>query len=314
MYQTILDYMYNYLRLSTNLRLSTHCEKEECLKGLQPFAVELWQSYMNASVHANYASFGTQMVYMLRYFPPYSQLLPVILEQLDGLPFSEPHIHAAFFGAGPAPELYGLIQYFRRRRQNVHNVTAHLYDIAIDKWTNARNLNVQELIPQLWPKCLIYPKYEVNVNCCQMDIGKRDVIQTTQFSTISQCQIVVFQNCLNELDSRLHINALENISTILHQMTSGSLLIIIDPYKYCISTDFINDLAAKIQTEKLGNILLRTAMDFPEEYDTRDIQSQMPPIITESLFIGRDSSIPEHSGLILKQGILKFQNLVVQKI
>lgn len=86
----------------------------EYLRGLQPHARRLWQSYRRQSVVADYADPATQEAYLLRYFPYYSLPLKKELDRLHQggceLPKAE-LLKAAFFGCGPGPEVVGLMQH-----------------------------------------------------------------------------------------------------------------------------------------------------------------------------------------------------------
>ena len=73
MYDTLLEHIY-----STN-NLITLSQKKEYLQSLRPTAQKLWEIYRNQHVKADYSNFAIQIVYLLRYFPSYSQLLPEIL-------------------------------------------------------------------------------------------------------------------------------------------------------------------------------------------------------------------------------------------
>src|SRR4051812_19784011 len=95
----------------------TPAGQAEYLRSLRPAVRALWDAYRDPSgvVHnPQYVAAATQAVYMLRYFPGYTQLLPTCLSAQEPghlVTMNDPIVRAAYFGAGPAPEVYGTLQF-----------------------------------------------------------------------------------------------------------------------------------------------------------------------------------------------------------
>lgn len=72
-YPTVLNAIYSAHSVETDR------EKRDCLHRLQESTIELWETYRNSHVEADYTPSHFQEVYLLRYFFPYSLLVPSVL-------------------------------------------------------------------------------------------------------------------------------------------------------------------------------------------------------------------------------------------
>ena len=109
----ILGYIYEHFKLTTAE------EKNAFVLSLIPEARKLWISYQNGKPENDYDNELAQIVYLLRYYLPYAKPIGEILELLKTSEFAHylaplitsSDLDIAFFGAGPAPELYGFLDY-----------------------------------------------------------------------------------------------------------------------------------------------------------------------------------------------------------
>jgi hypothetical protein len=69
MQQTILNTLFRLHNVSTEQAKTTF------LQELQASALEVWHAFQAFPVRVNYTRQDIQSVYMLRYFPPYSQII-----------------------------------------------------------------------------------------------------------------------------------------------------------------------------------------------------------------------------------------------
>jgi hypothetical protein len=139
---------------------STREEQALYLKALKPAARALWRAYRPGygnTVTASYDQPTTQAVYMLRYFPQYATIVDFVLEELfkkSVLPFNDELIHVSHFGCGPAPELWGIMRFIKRRFPRAQMLVAHLFDVASKQWAPCRAITLDYLIPSMWDKGL----------------------------------------------------------------------------------------------------------------------------------------------------------------
>src|SRR5687767_12883842 len=147
MYELILKALF-----SMNNRFTP--EEQACyLKDLKPAAKALWRAYKPGygnTVNASYDQSATQAVYMLRYFPQYAAIVDVVLDELfekSGFSFNDELLHVSLFGCGPAPELWGIMQFVRRRFPKSQMVVVHLFDVASRQWAPSRTITLEYLVP-----------------------------------------------------------------------------------------------------------------------------------------------------------------------
>lgn len=294
MYQAILSHIYHVQGLNTS------AQQEAYLQYLQPLAKQLWSSYREVHVQVDYSNIDVQAIYMLRYYPAYSELLPYIFS-LNNLHIDGPHIQAAFFGVGPAPELYGLVKYLLQFH-NIQSISTHLYDIATNEWAFSRNITIQNLIPDIIQQRLFTSKSYV------FDIRQPQSTNSISTELVVGCDFFVFQNCLNELGENNHNNAIDNIVSLLRRASQGSVLAIIDRVGYDSALSLIESIERIVLNEGLGIVLKQKDMN----YDAEEVRDQMPVVVKNNLFFGVSSHYAGHAGLILAKSI-KYHSILIQK-
>lgn len=268
------------------------------LQSLKPYARRLWQSYRSSSVEVNYRESDAQAAYFIRYYPYYAQMTREVLESLhrDALPFESSHVQACFFGAGPAPETIGLINYLNNNFPNVTSVQVQTYDIAADTWWISRDITRNYLVPCYWQGQFI-------LNADIINLGDSNALYKI-INVIKNSSLFVVQNCLNEV---LTANAdifLDNISFLVSEMPQRSILVIADQNNYFLVLNLMKRIEDCIRGINQASII-RSHTAGSIGFDARIALPPIPRIIRENLLTGEDQLIPRRR--------VSFNYLVVQK-
>lgn len=285
MYQLILKALY----LLNNL--NTDEEKARYLQSLKPTAISLrrgFNPFAGPNVNADYRSEVVQSSYMLRYFPQYSLIIGLVLDELKNrqisLPFDHEEISACFFGAGPCPEVYGFIQFLNNDFSRVRKVTAYTFDIISDEWAYARDITEQYLISAIWQG------RELELINNNFDLSQADSINKLT-GIINSSSLLVFQNCLNEINQKLYPNVIGNLNSLVRAMRVGSILMIIDLSSYQAASNLVSQIESSIQTQNSVTILIGLS-ESAGKYDAVSLIKELPLTITQNLLTGDDGLIP----------------------
>lgn len=249
-------------------------EQTAYLIGLQGAARSLWESYRCQDVVVDYSSIHTQNVYLLRYFPFYAQLVPQVLIHLEdeGAGLADVQLlQAYFFGCGPAPELVGLLQHLRTQRPYTEMVSASLVDIRANVWRHGRSIGMARIAAAGWDRELL--------DCDSIEVCLTDVNLIAKLDP-SNCHLLVFQNCLNEIHNKAAVIA--NIQLMLEISPVGAIAIIIDRSGYESTDSALQELLAWADqasfVQAVGNRSLAK-----QRFDCNEILQGVPDIITTNL-------------------------------
>jgi hypothetical protein len=275
---------------------STPAEQVNYLRSLQQPTQALWGAFQQQTGIARdtqYTDAAIQAVYMLRYFPSYTQLVPACLSAAppgNWLSADEPSVNAAYFGAGPAPEVYGTVEFLTRRGRE-QRLVANLFDINDTAWAASRSINLDRLIPTL-----CHPN-QIEVHTWPFDLANQPIASCPGSDAIRHCHLVVFQNCLNEVPADRHGFVTDNLLAILGLMPARSLLLIIERTGYQAVERMIHNLANESMSRGLCDDV---ATNRATRYDAYCIKNAMPPIVTENLLLRYgDFTNPNERGRVL---------------
>jgi len=300
MQQTILDTLFRLNNVTTEQGKATF------LQNLQQPALETWRAFRAFPVAVNYRRQDIQSVYMLRYYPPYSQIIKVILSTLHHnpghLPFSGQIFGTSFIGCGPSPEIFGFFDFLNSTNFRPQQIQVNTFDIYSDHWAFSRNITFQSLIPNVWNHC---PIQTTNNN---LNIASHNSVQPF-LAAFRSSNLVVLQNCLNEIPEHLHSVVRDNLKTIIDCIPSGATVLIIDLLGY----QPVLDLLAYLEDDRafVASVeILRSSRQGEQSYDARHLVNSIPPIVKQHLLTGIPFQV--ENGLIPRRYI-KFHNLTLKK-
>jgi hypothetical protein len=263
---------------------------EEYLTSLKNHLFNLRKSYQTTNVETDYSSLDTQATYLIAYYPHYFEMIYHILNLISSQLSFAKEVQACFFGAGPCPEVAGLVKFLGDKFPETTNLVANVYDIAHDTWNLTREITKNDIIPKLW-------NGNIDLQSFSLDICAANSFQSIH-SVIKNCQLVVFQNCLNEVENKNTHDFQANFKSLLDNLPLGCSILIVDFLNY----DKINAILEGIKRN------VERANDIASEKGeiSRFKVTTSPSIIKQNLFENKD-------GLIERKHI-NFQYLALHKI
>ncbi|MBE9114824.1 hypothetical protein IQ249_02835 [Lusitaniella coriacea LEGE 07157] len=168
----------------------------------------------------------------------------------------------------------GLAQLLTERSLKTKRVTVNAYDIASDTWTLSREITRKSIVPNLW-------QGRLTLNSQSLDFNRRKSFFIIQ-PNLQDCNLFVFQNCLNEIVERSVL--LENVEFLINNISRGSFIIFADLlYKQ-----------NSIVFEAIGK-MVNSRYDF-EIFQERTLtitsSLRIPRAIAENLLTGKRGLIP----------------------
>jgi molecular chaperone DnaK (HSP70) len=193
------------------------------LKQLQPSVKELRNAYRNYPVHVSYNKIDIQASYLITYFPHYYQLIyKILLEDFPSIFDGKKRVKLIYFGGGPGPEIYGTIKYIKNNRPDVKIVDVILFDINAKQWEYSHKILEKYLL-----QAILKSGLRVNLMFNHFDL-------TQAFDTkinndhIANCDLIVFQNCLNEIPILSTGQLKKNFQQIYNLMPDGCSILLAD--------------------------------------------------------------------------------------
>jgi hypothetical protein len=170
---------------------------------------------------------------MTRYFPFYCRLIRIelneILDDCNHLA-QKNDIVVSLFGSGPIPEAVGISQ-FLSENFNPQVLEFISFDINQNEWREMRQVVRRVLISNDLPKTLISNR------AVQFDLGV--IINPTQLDIIRRSDIIVFQNCLNELNTNQLQICFSSIQQIVQNLQVGAVIVFIERTGYLEINNFL---------------------------------------------------------------------------
>ncbi|MGQ0442233.1 MAG: hypothetical protein ACT4OH_02135 [Methylophilaceae bacterium] len=285
------------------------------LRSLRPSARALWQAYQSQAVAVNYAEPAMQEAYLLRYFVPYSHLLPTVLQHLEtkgiGVSATEDLLTACFFGCGPGPEIVGLIRHLKRKAERPEMLIARMFDIASASWQHSRAIVKNSILVDEWDGGLI----EIDPAAADISALALSPQNDGARRKVQEADLVVFQNCLNELSTTALAAVANNLRALLNTAKKNATLVLIERDGYAATDEMLLDLYKWAATQA-GTFSAVGELSAASELNCRDMLDQIPEIVTMNLFVRkRDMSqiSSEESGLILAASV-KYKWLAISKL
>ena len=188
-------------------------QKYSYLQQLQEPARKLHQKYLRPEkqhIEVDYADHQIQEAYMLRSIAHALQL-PWVLDSLRERDFHhlENDLTASFFGGGPCPEILGLKHYLNSTLSNKVSISTVRLDIVTNwKW---------------------HYSADTFFNFKSDLAGNRsDLLNPDSRESVEKSDLIVIQNCLNEIPDLVHPQLLMNMKHIVDIMKPGALMLVIE--------------------------------------------------------------------------------------
>jgi hypothetical protein len=217
--------VYNHIVKAIDVLNDEHLDLKEYLQSLKQDVRQLRASYRRPPpVYVNYAQQKIQSAYLITYFPHYYQLIyKILLEQHLQILKAKTDYSAIFIGGGPGSEAYGTIKYILDYCPNIKNITIDILDINANTWNYSHSALTGFLLPELNR----YNQVSIKWNSHQFNlVDLNSIISNT--SLFKNADIVVIQNCINEIATSDYKILEKNILNVFELLPNLSSLLMID--------------------------------------------------------------------------------------
>lgn len=260
---------------------------EAWLHSLQTEVKMLRSAYRKRPVQIDYHLERVQCAYLLTYFPHYYQLIEKILNERQPQTLTDQsEITLTFIGGGPAPEAYGAIKFILQHNENVKSIQVNILDINADSWSFSHSIVREHLISAL-PGA---DKLKLEWTAKRFDFTSTEAISVQD--TISHSDLVVMQNCLNEIEAEQIVPSKKNILKIFQALPNNGAILLMDLTKSVRSQ--IRQIQASLEELDAAREAFGT-MDQNHFSYMRSLHPRPHSIIKENLLTGKDGLIPKSS-------------------
>ncbi len=253
------------------------------LSRLQPAVKELRQRYRDSHVQVDYGQPQVQAAYLLAYYPYYVQqthhnLSLAAWHRGVSRLLHRRNLQVTLLGSGPMPEAAALGSY-RQNLPFVSSLKAVSYDLNINQWRSACRVTAR-LMSKLAPN--ITYQYEGH----PLNLAQHHALVPAK-QNIQNSQLIVIQNCLNEI-YRANFQAFkQNMQFLMDNMAPGSALLLSD-LNYHQTTRCLGLLKEIAETTPGITIVF--------DHGDRQLESQnsfaLPAPIRQHLLTGANDLIP----------------------
>ena len=189
-------------------------QKYSYLQQLQEPARALHQKYLQPEkqyVEVDYSDPQTQKIYILRHSLPHALQVPWALASLRESNFHhlKNNLTASFFGGGPCPEILGLRYYLNKILPNKAHISAARLDIVHNwQWNYIAD---------------IFKHFKSSL------VGvESNFLNSDSKEWIRNSDLIVIQNCINEIPDLSYPQLLMNMKHIVDIMKPGALMLVIE--------------------------------------------------------------------------------------
>jgi molecular chaperone DnaK (HSP70) len=257
------------------------------LKQLQLSVKTLRNAYRNYPVHVPYERIDIQAAYLITYFPHYYLLIyKVLIEDYPSIFEGKNKVKLVYFGGGPGPEIYGTIKYIINNRPEVKIIDVVLFDINATQWRYSHNILQKNILP-----AIVNSEIQVNISFKHCDLTKQ-FDEKSNADHINGCDLMVFQNCMNEIPIA-SINQLKvNFQRIYNLMPSNSSLLLSD---LTGGSPAVTSLMQNLEYQIISNdspTLLHSIIENSSCQTMLSVHHSPSFIVQQNLLVGTDGLIP----------------------
>ncbi len=248
----------------------------------------LRKAYRKYPVHVPYSRRDIQNAYLLTYFPHYYQLIyKILIEDYPAIFSKEDKVHLVFVGAGPGPEIYGVLKYIFNNRPGVARIDITILDINANSWKHCYDILQQHILPEI-----LLPGVEVNFQVYDFDLTSPLDAKSGE-DIFCDCDFLMFQNCLNEIAISSINQLIRNINEIYKLLPSGSSMLLID---LTGGTYEVRALMQNIEKKLIGNndglFAIHSVSKSDSCYTMQSVHHRPSAILCRHLLTGEDGLIP----------------------
>jgi molecular chaperone DnaK (HSP70) len=194
------------------------------LESLKPDVRILRGAYRNHPVCVPYEKETIQSAYLITYLPHYYQLIEKILREQNPDSLSKKaSINITFIGGGPGSEVYGTIKHILSHNRVIKSINVNILDINADTWGYSHEVVKESLIKNI----IGDREISISWNSHYLDLVDPTSVDA-QKSIIKLSELVVIQNCINEINSSKYSKLSKSIISIFENIPNQGALLMID--------------------------------------------------------------------------------------
>lgn len=276
--------LYNAIIRGFKRNISVNCSIEEYLKSLQSPVKALRLAYRNTPVSVQYELSNIQSAYLVTYLPHYYQLIyKIFIEEVPDIFQNKEEVYLTFIGGGPGSEAYGAIKYIINNCPSVKDIHINILDINAATWIFSHDIVLNDLI-----KSISKDDVTIHWNASFFDLTSSTEVNKDK-SIIQNTDLLVIQNCLNEI-SNINTEALkENLVALFNILPGNSYLLMSDMTSGARFT--IKELE-KLLIQKFDPKFIKTSLALSSPISLISVHHRPTQIITTNLLNGSDGLIP----------------------
>jgi molecular chaperone DnaK (HSP70) len=274
---------------------------EGYLQSLQKSVKSLRIAYRNSPVFVPYEKTDIQAAYLATYLPHYYQLIyKIFIEEVPDIFKNKNEIHLTFIGGGPGSEAYGALKYIFNNCVEAKDIFVTILDINASTWNYSHSIVQENLVDAINSR-----EATIHWKSVQFDLVS-DIDTKKVKSIIEKSNLLVIQNCLNEIAST-NLPALKTNLKLLFEYLPGT--------SYLLMSDLTSGARPVIKAlEKylVDNFVpnfIKSTLSFPSSRSLISVHHRPSSIIAQNLLVGTDGLIPRknlsYDYSILSKGIIE---------
>lgn len=258
---------------------------ESEVKQIRESVISLRNSYQSNIPITNYKDENIRKAYMLCYYinyiyPAYKITKDYILDDL--LSQNRKKYRISYFGAGPAPEVYGSLKAFSEFGFNTR-LEINILDLEMD-WLREREITFQ-LINEL-ETIKLSPINSISRCDLKLDCRRNCISFKECKESVLNSDVLFMQNTINHLGNNKYF--IDGLKQKITNLNDNSFFVIID-LDYAVVKDIIHQIID--YSRNFAKLIASNIDAVASEFFTKE---PVPPELTTLIFTGE-------SGLILKK-------------
>jgi molecular chaperone DnaK (HSP70) len=273
---------------------------EEFLQSLQKSVRSLRIAYRNNPVYVPYELEDIQSAYLATYLPHYYQLIyKIFIEEVPDIFKDKKEVVLNFIGGGPGSEAYGAIKYILNNCNNVKIIHVNILDINAHTWGYSHSLVAENLV-----ESENNGKAKIQWESIPFDLTSIDNISQSK-SIIEKSDLLVIQNCLNEIATVDLPSLKTNVNTLFEYLPGNSYLLMSDMTS--VARPIMKALECYL-VDAFSPKFLRTTLSSGSK-SLISVHHKPSTIIAQNLLVGTDGLIPRknisYDYSILSKGLVE---------
>lgn len=279
--------------------IPSHQGIESFLQSLQTSVKSLRIAYRNNPVYVPYEKTDIQAAYLATYLPHYYQLIyKIFIEEVPDIFKGKKEVHLTFIGGGPGSESYGAIKYIQNNCHDAEFIHVTILDINATSWGYSHKIVSENLI-----KNVNDGKPQIPWKAIEFDLTLSEDI-TKAKSIIEKSDLLVIQNCLNEIAANNLPSLKANIKLLFEYLPGNAYLLMSDMTSVARPT--MKVLEKHLQ-DTVDPKFIKTTLSSPSSRSLISVHHRPSTIIAKNLLVGTDGLIPRknisYDYSILSKGI-----------